>query len=168
MATDTPIYDRTAVADLMALVDAYADTACSNGIRSGWAQMARAAVEAALIKERAQPAPAASPAPVVAREPLTVLASMHPTFKEFAPGIEIGYDILGGADIRLGGEFVYVHINYNYAYTDNASRKALAEKIASILATPSREMPDLTTLAERGKEAWTGVDPQKLRETGAL
>ena len=34
---------------LMALVDTYADTACANGIRSGWAQIARSSVENALI-----------------------------------------------------------------------------------------------------------------------
>ena len=36
------------VAELMALVDAYADTAAVNGIRSQWAQMARGKVELAL------------------------------------------------------------------------------------------------------------------------
>ncbi|WP_431152250.1 hypothetical protein [Acidovorax facilis] len=29
-------------------------------------------------------------------------------------------------------------------------------------------MPDLSTLTERGAKAWAGVDPQKLREGGAL
>ena len=36
------------VAELMALVDAYADTAAVNGIRSQWVQMARGKVELAL------------------------------------------------------------------------------------------------------------------------
>lgn len=51
--SDTPVYERTAAADLMALVDTYADTACVNGIRSGWATMARASIEGELIKMRA-------------------------------------------------------------------------------------------------------------------
>lgn len=38
----------------------------------------------------------------------------------------------GGIDILLD-DFVYVSINYDYRYTDNASRHALAEKIVSIL-----------------------------------
>ena len=29
-------------------------------------------------------------------------------------------------------------------------------------------MPDLSKLTERGAKAWAGVDPQKLREGGAL
>lgn len=58
-AKDVPAYDRASVADLMALADTYADTAVSTGIRSGWAQMARAAIEVALMKERAQPTPPA-------------------------------------------------------------------------------------------------------------
>lgn len=55
-------------------------------------------------------------------------------FKTFAPGVEIGYDLFGGADIRLGGEFVYVHINYDYRYTHNSARMVLAEQIAGILS----------------------------------
>ncbi|CAN7480217.1 hypothetical protein LJR074_003244 [Acidovorax sp. LjRoot74] len=55
-------------------------------------------------------------------------------FKSFAPGVEIGYDLFGGADIRLGGEFVYVHINYDWRYTHNAARMVLAEQIAGILS----------------------------------
>lgn len=50
--SDTPAYDRNLVADLMALVDTYADTSTTNGIRSPWAQMARAAVESELMNER--------------------------------------------------------------------------------------------------------------------
>lgn len=50
---DTPAYDRTLVADLMALADTYADTACVNGTRSMWAQMARAKLEAELMQRAA-------------------------------------------------------------------------------------------------------------------
>ena len=46
MTTDTK--DRPSAAELMALVDAYAETAAVNGIRSQWAQMARGKVELAL------------------------------------------------------------------------------------------------------------------------
>ena len=55
-------------------------------------------------------------------------------FNSFAPGVEIGYDLFGGADIRLGGEFVYVHINYDWKYTHNAACMVLAEQIAGILS----------------------------------
>jgi hypothetical protein len=55
-------------------------------------------------------------------------------FKSFAPGVEIGYDLFGGADIRLGCEFVYVHINYDHRYTHNSARRVLAEQIAGILS----------------------------------
>lgn len=55
-------------------------------------------------------------------------------FEKVAPGIEVGYDMFGGVDIRLGGEFVYVHINYDYRYTHNAARKKLADNIVRLLA----------------------------------
>jgi hypothetical protein len=42
------------------------------------------------------------------------------------------------------------------------SRKAFEELRARLLDS------DLSTLTERGKTAWAGVDPQKLREGGAL
>ena len=57
-------------------------------------------------------------------------------FEKVAEGIEVGYDVFGGVDIRLGGEFVYVHINYDYRYTHNAERKALAKQIVGLLTTP--------------------------------
>jgi len=59
-------------------------------------------------------------------------------FEKVAEGIEVGYDILGGVDIRLGGDFVYVHINYDYRYTHNAGRKALADQIVGLLTTPQQ------------------------------
>ena len=54
-------------------------------------------------------------------------------FEKVAPGLEVGYDMFGGVDIRLGGEFVYVHINYDYRYTHNAARKSLADNIVRLL-----------------------------------
>ena len=54
-------------------------------------------------------------------------------FKQVADGIDVGYDIFGGVDIRIGGDFVYVHINYDHRYTDNASRKLLADQIVGLL-----------------------------------
>lgn len=54
MANETEIYDRSAVADVMALADTYADTAAINGIRSSWAQMARASLEGALLKIKSE------------------------------------------------------------------------------------------------------------------
>ena len=40
----------------------------------------------------------------------------------------------GSIDIMLD-DFAYVTVNYDYRYTDNASRHALAEKIARLIAT---------------------------------
>lgn len=54
-------------------------------------------------------------------------------FKQVADGIDVGYDIFGGVDIRIGGDFVYVHINYDHRYTNNASRKLLADQIVGLL-----------------------------------
>ena len=62
-------------------------------------------------------------------------------FEKVAEGIEVGYDVFGGVDIRLGGEFVYVHINYDYRYTHNAERKALAKQIVGLLTTPPQRKP---------------------------
>lgn len=53
---DTSRYDKSLVAKLMALADTYADTACANGIRSAWAQMARTALEVELMKRATQAA----------------------------------------------------------------------------------------------------------------
>ena len=69
-------------------------------------------------------------------------------FEQVANGIEVGYDFFGGVDIRLGGEFVYVHINYDPRYTDNAARTQLTDKIVGLLtgntAPPQREWQGLT------------------------
>lgn len=62
------------------------------------------------------------------------------TFEQVAQGIEVGYDMFGGVDIRLGGDFVYVHINYDYRYTSNQARQTLAEKIVQVLKGES-ELP---------------------------
>ena len=53
---DTSRYDKALVAELIALADTYADTACVNGIRSAWAQMARTALEVELMKRATQAA----------------------------------------------------------------------------------------------------------------
>ena len=58
------------------------------------------------------------------------------TYQEIMPGIELGFDLFGGVDIRLGGEFVYVHINYDHRYTHNAARTVLANDIVKLLTTP--------------------------------
>jgi hypothetical protein len=69
-------------------------------------------------------------------------------FEQVADGIEVGYDFFGGVDIRLGGEFVYVHINYDPRYTHNAARTQLADKIVGLLTgnttPPQREWQGLT------------------------
>lgn len=43
--------DRGNLQNIMVLVDAYADTSVVNGIRSGWAQMARASIQAELLQQ---------------------------------------------------------------------------------------------------------------------
>jgi hypothetical protein len=69
-------------------------------------------------------------------------------FEQVINGIEVGYDFFGGVDIRLGGEFVYVHINYDPRYTHNTARTQLADKIVGLLtgntAPPQREWQGLT------------------------
>lgn len=72
---------------------------------------------------------------------LEPVAFPGPTFQQVAPGIEVGYDMVGGVDIRLGGDFVYVHINYDYRYTDNASRANLADRIVGLLTHPPTAQP---------------------------
>ena len=70
-------------------------------------------------------------------------------FKQVADGIDGGYDIFGGVDIRIGGDFVYVHINYDHRYTDNASRKLLADQIVGLLTAqpaPSGDVRDSARL----------------------
>ena len=69
MTTDTK--DRPSAAELMALVDAYAETAAVNGIRSQWAQMARGKVELAL---KQLPAPQAQ---ADARDAIRELIAKH-------------------------------------------------------------------------------------------
>lgn len=58
--------DRGNLQNIMVLVDAYADTSVVNGIRSGWAQMARASIQAELLQQfyttPQKPAAAAIPA----------------------------------------------------------------------------------------------------------
>lgn len=55
------------------------------------------------------------------------------TFKQLEPGIEIGSDCLGGMEIRLGGEFIYVRINYHPLYTNNHARETLARQIVTFI-----------------------------------
>lgn len=55
------------------------------------------------------------------------------SYEQIAEGIEVGYDLIGGADIRIGGEFNYVRINYHGLYTSNAAQKHLVNEIVGIL-----------------------------------
>lgn len=48
------------------------------------------------------------------------------------PSVTLRYDKSGGVDVLIG-DWVYVHINYDYRYTDNARRAALAKKIVALL-----------------------------------
>lgn len=56
------------------------------------------------------------------------------------PTVKLRYDKCGGVDVMLD-DFVYVHINYDYRYTCNASRTALANKIVELLR-PNNRLPD--------------------------
>ena len=92
-------------------------------------------------------------------------------FKSFAPGVEIGYDLFGGADIRLGGEFVYVHINYDCRYTHNSARMVLAEQIAGILSgslvthpSPPEGMVATDAMIEAGKKMLHNSNGRGARE----
>jgi hypothetical protein len=48
------------------------------------------------------------------------------------PTVKLRYDKCGGVDVMLD-DFVYVHINYDYRYTCNASRTVLANQIVEWL-----------------------------------
>jgi len=48
------------------------------------------------------------------------------------PTVKLRYDKCGGVDVMLD-DFVYVHINYDYRYTCNASRTVLANQIVNLL-----------------------------------
>ena len=60
------------------------------------------------------------------------------------------YDYKGGVDIKIG-DFVYVHINYDYRYTDNASRAILASKIVEMI-TPTNKVPTCECGVKERKE----------------
>ena len=60
------------------------------------------------------------------------------------------YDDKGGVDIKIG-DFVYVHINYDYRYTDNASRAILASKIVEMI-TPTNKVPTCECGVKERKE----------------
>lgn len=50
--------------------------------------------------------------------------------------VTLRYDQRGGVDVMLD-DWVYVHINYDYRFTDNASRASLANEIVRILKSHS-------------------------------
>lgn len=56
------------------------------------------------------------------------------------PTVKLRYDKCGGVDVMLD-DFVYVHINYNYRYTCNASRTALANQIVEWLCPNEKSDP---------------------------
>jgi hypothetical protein len=95
-------------------------------------------------------------------------------FEQVANGIEVGYDFFGGVDIRLGGEFVYVHINYDPRYTHNAARTQLADKIVGLLtgntAPPQRVYCSCGDgiVPEDGALCGTCVSLKKMREWQGL
>lgn len=51
---------------------------------------------------------------------------------ENPPLVSTYHDGKGGIDIKID-DWVYVHINYDYQYTDNASRAWLAREIVALL-----------------------------------
>lgn len=86
------------------------------------------------------------------------------SYEQVAEGIEVGYDLLGGADIRIGGEFNYVRINYHGLYTSNAARKHLVDEIVALLNGGSvisltdkvefRELKELSNAINMGLPIW--------------
>ena len=93
-----------------------------------------------------------------------------PVFEQVAPNIEVGYDMFGGVDIRLGGDFVYVHINYDYRYTHNSARRALADNIVELLggrsATTAGEIARLQALLDTANMTMAG-QAAELESIGA-
>lgn len=53
-------------------------------------------------------------------------------------GITMERDFFGTIHIKVG-DFDYVQVKYQYPYTDNASTRRLAERIAAMLAAPTPE-----------------------------
>jgi hypothetical protein len=78
---------------------------------------------------------------------------------EFFHRLNLNGQLFGGVDIRLDGEFVYVHINYDYRYTDNATRQRLAEQIVGLLTSPqpTRGRVVFPTML---RKMWTGTEVQ--------
>jgi hypothetical protein len=50
--------------------------------------------------------------------------------------VTVERDLFGTMHIKVG-DFDYVQVKYQYPYTDNASTRALAERIAELLTAPS-------------------------------
>lgn len=123
-----------------------------------------------LLSMPPQPAPCNCKPPQPKQESVTLPPVQ---FEKVAEGIEVGYDFLGGVDIRLGGEFVYVHINYDYRYTHNAARKALADQIVGLLTTPpqpesvidkSAAVRIATSLGWEPKRTWVGLTDEEIMD----
>lgn len=63
------------------------------------------------------------------------------------PPVTIHHTGAGGMDVRIG-DWTYVHINYDYRHTDNASRAWLAKQIAALIQTGH----DYTSLKRQNEE----------------
>ena len=140
MTTDTNL--RLSATGLMALVDAYADTAAVNGIRSQWAQMARGNVELAL-KLRPAPQEHAQPAAVAAPKGLEqirvgCLTTMN---QDDYPG-------LGGwwVQLRIGSEGDEV-----LARVYGSSPEQARDRAAALAAVPQAQAEDARDAVKRGE-----------------
>lgn len=86
------------------------------------------------------------------------------SFEQVAEGIEVGYDLLGGVDIRINGEFNYVHVNYHGLYASNAARTNLTNSIVELLKGGTvvsssdeqelKEFRDLANALNMGLPVW--------------
>jgi hypothetical protein len=101
-----------------------------------------------------------STAPTVKREDSQAMSLAPIEFKTVGEGIEVGFNLWGGVDIRLGGEFVYVHINYDHRYTSNAARAKLADDIVRLMSGKSAldPTPDMFWKAADSDTNYASID----------
>lgn len=65
-------------------------------------------------------------------DPVKIVSMHHPQ-------LSIKYDPMSATTVIALDDFAYVHIHYDYRYTDNASIRALADHIVSYLKGPTHE-----------------------------
>lgn len=90
------------------------------------------------------------------------------------PKIVAEYNMWGGVDIKID-EFTFVQIHYDYRYTSNSHRKAMADQVLRWLgvddtaaATRSAPMPTWNRDGDIEYESWFASPPPPSIEQGAL